>query len=89
MNTIYETMTKVSLGHSTVRVWRSSAVIALGPDPEIQATIRNIQRLMFDTHSVEDTRLAILQKIASMPGVEAVEVLDPNGNGGLVYPDWK
>lgn len=89
MNTIYETMTKVSLGHSTVRVWRSSTVIALGPDLEIKSKIRDIQNRMYDTHSVVDTRLAILQEIAAMPYVEAVEVLDSYGNGGLVYPDWK
>jgi hypothetical protein len=37
----------------------------------------------------EDAPLLLAEKLANtLRGLNAVEVLDESGNGGLVYPEW-
>jgi hypothetical protein len=37
----------------------------------------------------EDDPMVLAEKLANtLNGLNAVEVTDNNGNGGLVYPDW-
>ncbi len=37
----------------------------------------------------EDEPMVLAEKLANtLRNLNAVEVLDGNGNGGLVYPDW-
>ena len=37
----------------------------------------------------EDEPMMLAEKLANtLKGVNAVEVIDEAGNGGLVYPDW-
>ena len=99
MNTLYESMTRVfvypSLDHdedaTTVRVWRATRKPEMGPDSEIQAVIDravHVHRSSADS-SPHDLRMSLIEALAAMPRVEAVEVLDAQGNGALIYPDWK
>jgi hypothetical protein len=40
-------------------------------------------------HGHEHEYLDIVKALDALPYIAAYEILDPLGNGGLVYPDWK
>jgi hypothetical protein len=68
--------------HWTIRVWREEPQLAKGPDQEVR-------QMIFDT--IEETKnvLTLFERLGKLPRVAAIEILDPAGNGGLFYPDWK
>jgi hypothetical protein len=83
MNPIYETMTRYIFGRWVVRVWREEPEFKEGPDLEVMS--------IFQSHNTcrHNLRKELVHELGSLPRVAAVEILDPNGNGGLFYPDWK
>jgi len=84
----YETMTKVSRGGWTIRVWRESWQFETGPDQEV---IDNIEWLyMWCRESgLEFSVERIMKRVCELPRIEAIEVLGSLGNGAIYYPDWK
>lgn len=82
MNPVYETMTRVVHTNWTIRVWREESFFAKGPDPEVRQAI-------YDAIDSSDNVLEIFERVGKLPRISAIEILDPTGNGGLFYPDWK
>ena len=82
-NPVYETMTRYTFCGWTVRVWRETTRSEFGPDLEVQTLLQRHFSL-----TARD-RKCVIDKIAGLPDVAAIEILDPDGNGGLFYPDWK
>lgn len=72
-------MTRVIAGVYTVRVWRSVDKVTQGPDREVATAIRQ----------APPTFAGITAALDTLSDIAAYEVLDANGNGALVYPDWK
>lgn len=78
MNRQYESMTKVVKGDLVVRVWRTEDKFTSGKNKDIQIAI-----------ALADTSYgAISESLDSLPNIAAYEILDKDGNGALVYPDW-
>ena len=81
-NPVYETMTRYPYCGFVVRVWREEPKRTDGPDREVLEILNR----HFTLGSCRD---AVVKIIGSLPRVAAIEILDPHGNGGLFYPDWK
>ena len=89
-NRVYESMTRVVMGQFTVRVWCIEKEISyegtfidyellkFGPRQEIMDAIAGL-------YTAQD----ISEALDKFPRVSAYEILDRNGNGAIVYPDWK
>ena len=78
-NRVHETMTRVLAGIYAVRVWRAVDKATQGPDREVAAAIRQ----------ASPTFAGLTAALDALTDVAAYEILDANGNGALVYPDWK
>lgn len=79
---VVESMTKISLPKYSVRVWRDE-----------NDSFEHLPGLYTDLHSVaqanQDSPPADLaKKIAALPRVAAVEVLDWDSGGVVVYNNW-
>lgn len=77
----HETVTRVQHGILTVRVWRSAADFALGPDYEVQQTVL---RTVLTGSPAMDAE-ACLRAVCNLDGIVSAEVRDPAGNGGVVW----
>lgn len=84
-NRRYESMTRVQHGGLTVRVWRTEESHTYGPNEEIEKTIRSVH-IWPNPHS---TSLLISRALDGLPNIAAYEILDGEGHGAIVYPDWK
>lgn len=82
LNKLYESMTKAVLNQHgwSMRVWRNESKFTSGPDPEVISTVIN---------NFNRPPMIVAEEVAKLPRVEAVEVLDQDGNGSLIYPDWR
>jgi hypothetical protein len=81
-------MTKVTLGHYTVRVWATVNRPTMGPNKEITEALNNMyvsRRSASRPVGPDD----ISEVLDAFEDIAAYEILNPAGNGGLVYPDWK
>ena len=83
---VYELMRRVSVGPLTIRLW-IDADAALCEQCEEQAD--ELALCAATLADEEDEPMVLAEKLANtLRNLNAVEVLDDNGNGGLVYPDW-
>ena len=82
---VYELMRRVEVGPLTIRMW----IEADGVCPECEERADELA-LCARTLADEDDHPSLLaEKLAdTLQGLNAVEVLDESGDGGLVYPDW-
>lgn len=71
-------MTKVVKGDLVVRVWRTETSFTGGENSDIKSAII----LAPASHK------AISEILDTLPNIAAYEILDKDGNGALVYPDW-
>lgn len=71
-------MTKVVKGNLTIRVWRTESDFGPKDNNDIKVALTLVD---------EDYGL-ISNAIDALPNIAAYEVLDKEGNGSLVYPDW-
>lgn len=79
-----EFMSRFQIGGLTVRVWSTSGqTVTMGPDPLVETAIN-------DLGAISPTTVAkALDKLHADTGmVAAYEILDKDGNGVVVYPDW-
>lgn len=86
MNRIYESMTRAIGWEHIVRVWREEASFKSGPDEEIRRLLQNV-RLERLKGSLEVARIS--QVLDALPRIAAYEILNQDGDGVVVYPDWK
>jgi hypothetical protein len=77
-NRQYESMTKIVKNNLTVRVWRTEQEFTTGNNSDIKAAIVLANADLESISEILDT----------FPNVAAYEILDEEGNGALVYPDW-
>ena len=79
-NRVYESMTRHYVGAYTVRVWRDEKSLEPGNNDDIRAAL--------DYAPLNATAPDLVALVEALPRVVAVEVLDDDGNGILLYPDW-
>lgn len=84
-NPVYETMThwKTPNGYQ-VRVRRKEPQLSRGPDKEVMQVIDSI--CAYGNMVAAPT---LIERIAELPRISAIEILDPDKNGAIFYPDWK
>lgn len=82
MSVLIESMTRISLPRYTVRVWRQQPedfTYSPGQFSDIESVARANE---YDAPS------ELAKKIAALPNVNAVEVLDWDKGGVVVYNNW-
>jgi len=81
-NRIYESMTRIVHGGYTIRVWTRESEFQWrdksGPRIEIVEAIE----------SLPPSPTQIAHTLDTFEDVSAYEILDAEGNGAIVYPDW-
>lgn len=84
-NPIWETMTCWTDKHGyRVRVWREEPNPKFGPDREVLDAIESL-----DPYTERVAIPLLIHVIAQLPRIAAIEVVNPQGNGTIFYPDWK
>lgn len=81
-NRCYESMTRVKVGTYMVRVWKTEHSLFPGPDTLIEKTLKT-----FTDEYVALYKIA--NALDAFEAIAAYEILDADGNGAIVYPDWK
>lgn len=81
-NRIYETMTKVRTAKWTFRIWREEPAFKMGPDQEV---VRIVELVAVQYQNPELVVKAIEK---SLPKINDIEILNNEGDGACVYPDW-
>lgn len=82
-NRVYESMTKVRTPKWTFRVWRQEDKFTMGPDPAVVYCVQEVTRLY------QDNPEKIVQTIeTTLPRINDIEILNNEGDGACVYPDW-
>lgn len=77
-----ESMTKIGLHNCTVRVWRKEIKVLDSYDnSDVVAFAEGYSSTNYSTSDLAEA-------IARLPRVSAVEVLDIQGNGIVIYPEW-
>ena len=89
-NRCVETMTKIKFHHLHVRVWSNceqpdrGLMGFFGPDERVIEVIERV--ISSDEHcNVELLR----NELEKLDHVAAYEIIDSEGQGVVVYPDWK
>lgn len=77
MNRQYESMTLVTVGRYTVRVWRTESDFTMGPSAGVLRAMRKARK----------DPAGIVAALGRVKHVAAFEILK-DGQGGLCYPDW-
>jgi len=77
-NRQYESMTKAVKDRLIVRVWRTEQEFTTGNNSDIYSAIV----------LANDDPQSISEILDTFPNIAAYEILDKDGNGALVYPDW-
>lgn len=84
-NRVYESMTRVKSQGWTVRVWRDEPNLeaAIAPDNlDIERVVKGVSYRGFSVSN-------LIRELEALPCIAAIEVLDADGNGTLLYPDWR
>jgi hypothetical protein len=88
--TVYESMTKLHVGRFLVRVWRAES----GLKDSYEHANRDLYEVakLLNNKWVENLFVIQPTEVANeylkLDRINAVEVLDADGNGMVVYPDW-
>ncbi len=83
---VYELMRRVSVGPLTIRLWIDADD---GLCEQCEEHADEVALCAATLADEEDDPMVLAEKLANtLRGLNAVEVLDSNGNGGLVYPEW-
>lgn len=87
MSRVYESMTRARVGPFTVRVWKNENDFVFGPNRVVKRELGFLHQRS-DRYLVVQLPEQIKQILETIPGVNAYEILDAQGDGALVYPDW-
>jgi hypothetical protein len=83
---VYELMRRVVVGPLTIRLWINADD---EPCEYCEETADELAMCASTIADEEDDPMLLAEKLANtLQGLNAVEVLDDSGNGGLVYPEW-
>ena len=81
MNLYYESMTRVKWNGWTARVWRQwESKLEIGSNEDL----RDVFKVAGPISTVPEIR----RKLFELERVNAVELLDEDGNGTVTYKDW-
>jgi len=81
MNILRESMTRIALEHITIRIWREEPLNAQPDNRDIMEKIKKIVSKPYNP-------LVLANQIIGFDRVNAVEVLDKNFQGEVLYRDW-
>ena len=83
---VYELMRQIAVGPLTIRLWINADDGICEHCEEMADELALCASTLADE---EDDPMVLAEKLANtLKGLNAVEVTNNNGNGGLVYPDW-
>jgi hypothetical protein len=79
-NRVVESMTRLTIGPYSVRIWRTEASMDSADNADLRDALRTVDPYLGPAH--------IAKVVESFERVAAIEVLDADGNGSILYPDW-
>lgn len=79
---VIESMTRIARHGYTFRIWRKEESVEGQHDNSDLRWVFALKKIT--PKNVREFAV----KLAQMPRVNAVEVVDGNGNGILIYPEW-
>jgi hypothetical protein len=83
---VYELMRTVAVGPLRIRLWIDGDE---GPCEHCEEMADELALCASTLADEEDDPLVLAEKLANtLNNLNAIEVTDSNGNGGLVYPNW-
>lgn len=82
MKALIESMTKLHVRGWTFRIWREE------PKLEHVRSREELDAAFVHAASVESAAVAIAVRMFNIDRVNAVEFVDTNGNGTVIYKDW-
>jgi len=83
---VYELMRRVAVGPLTIRLWIDADDGLCEHCEQLADELALCASTLADE---EDEPMVLAEKLANtLNRLNAVEVTDGDGNGGLVYPDW-
>lgn len=92
---IHERMTKTVLMGYTIRVWEEVATegpyvgrLAMGPNHEITVALRAAVTGKEGNYRVTPDGIGAVLEMMTTIKLNAYEIVDPLGNGCVVYPIW-
>lgn len=94
-NRQYETMTRLEVGIYHVRVWTTVGHLVAGPDQRIIQAFFEHDWLVLPRRRTVAAQPAppdiasISAVLDKLDHIAAYEILDQDGHGAIVYPDWK
>lgn len=86
MNLLLESMTPVTVGPYSVRLWREEMLPLL--DDKRHAFDKSEIMRVANGLSGDEGPLKIARTFIALPRMNAVEVLDPERHGIVLYRDW-
>src|SRR5690348_3820865 len=100
-NRCWETMTTVwvKATGARFRVWRTIKIHSVGPDLKVHSILKWLTLNLWDmdkkqqklVRDDEELSFKVMKELEEAIGDElaAVEYVDANGHGCILYPDWK
>lgn len=90
MNPCFESMTSLQIGAFRIRVWREEATLeaACATDNADLHEWAGMQRADIVLHGDMPHILGLIGALKAFPRVAAVEIVDLEGAGVVVYNDW-
>lgn len=83
---VYELMRRIAVGPLTIRLWINADDGLCEHCEEMADELALCASTLADE---EDDPMMLAEKLANtLNNLNAVEVTDGDGSGGLVYPDW-
>ncbi len=86
-NTVLESMTRLEVCGRVIRIWRDEKNLSYIDNSDLETHADKI-RAAFAPGAIGPTSAELLKGFAAFNRVSAVEVLNENGCGLLLYPDW-
>lgn len=82
-NPQYETLTEIVTGVNKIRIWKTHKNLEATTQFNHQNFSKQV-RLITDMHPVETWPILLMQ----IPNVACVAIVNTEGNGVSIYPDW-
>lgn len=88
-----ESMTRLKVARLTIRVWRTEEQSAVIDNRDLLYWQSRWKGNVTDVEFSKEYEGALMTKLAEelekFPRIAAIEILNLDGNGILIYPDWK
>lgn len=81
MTTLRESMTRIALEHVTIRIWREEPLNAKVNNRDLWNHVKKLVGTAYNP-------LTLGAQILEFDRVSAVEILDKNSQGEVIYKNW-